>query len=155
MGDGPQRDGKLARYNGLEALGFVRLVRPRQPSSSWVRARRQESRDVYGEPYEDGGIRYILDYRVDSDELIGVDLRRVRSRRRLLERARDTGRAAGAAWLGPLRSTQDEELDAVFAIYVPVYGTEEGAGDHPSPARRAHWMGRDGGPGIAIPRHRE
>ena len=114
------------RYTGIQGVGFSQLILPEEKDSH-IRAIQAEGGFFEHYTLRPAGIReqytsiiYLEPLDLRNRQAIGYDMFSEPTRRIAMERARDTGKAALSGKVTLVQEI-DEDVQAGFLIYVPVY----------------------------------
>lgn len=115
---------ELSRFPGIQGIGFSAHIKPEEKEAFIADARRQGLADfkIWPDDHraEYHSILYLEPLDARNKAAIGFDMFTEPVRRAAMERARDTGTAAATGRV-TLKQEIDEQKQAGFLIYVPVY----------------------------------
>lgn len=129
-------------YSGTQGVGFSARVRPEERAAFEAQARENlpDFRIWPEEPREEyHAILYLEPLDARNRAAMGYDMYTEAVRRDAMSRARDTGAAAASGAVTLVQEIDDDERQAGFLIYVPVY--EGGAVPPTVEARRERLLG--------------
>jgi signal transduction histidine kinase len=119
-----------SRYPGIQGIGFTRKIEPASVTAVEAEMRATGDTDFRVWPPDERAeyhsILYLEPRDIRNEAAIGFDMYTEENRRRAMDRARDTGDPALSGKVTLVQEIVDEETQAGFLIYAPVY-----QGDYP------------------------